>query len=435
MTLVSRRDFLKTVGGTLGSVALAGAFKPSVLVAQSSGGTGKTFVCCNLLGGFDGLFSMPYYDGTISQALRTTYRPTISINPNDVLRVTDQNGEAQKIGLHPSFAPLFNVASDRMKIVQDYGIPGAPGRSHDTCQIIMSLGTTQVEGGEMVGFLAKLMDSQNWDTFQYWSLATTNPSDTNTRNRPPVAVNDLNQLNYGTASFESVVDNAYAPELQQMLVEMQTPRDSLSSRYKSELQTMHQIVSKVRNDIAIQQVGQYDAGGIGNNLRDAAKIIKSKATGRGLDPNKDTIILVAQGGYDYHGGIIHPYGGNQITTTNALARNLATFYQDLISFGVLDKTIIALYSEFGRTVRESSTDPFITGTDHGHGNNTIVFGGPIRAGVIGNAPSMAEISSDYNALFPSTDYRDIFSSVFTWMGINPQTIFSEPYTPRNIGLI
>ena len=166
-------------------------------------------------------------------------------------------------------------------------------------------------------------------------MANTNPSDTATRLNPPVAVTDLSQLAYPAAAFEREDDKALANAIQQQLVELQIPRDTIETRYKSQLQSMHQIVSKVRTDIAIQSVGAYDnAPGIATNLRDAAKILRAKSLNQGIDGNKNTLILTAQGGYDFHGGIItQAIGGESMGyRIQSLARNPKSFLSRFRAF-------------------------------------------------------------------------------------------------------
>ena len=105
--------------------------------------------------------------------------------------------------------------------------------------------------------------------------------------------------------------------------------------------------------------------------------------------------------------------------------------------GVADKTVVVLYSEFGRTCYQNGTpgQPSV-GTDHGHGSNTLVFGGPVSAGVVGASPSASELrDSDYNAVLPKVDFRDIFSDVLRWLGVTPGEIFDDPsYHSSALGL-
>lgn len=444
---VTRRDFLRLTAATSGAVALGGLLRPSLLLGQSAGaGSDRNLVVINLLGGLDGLFAFPLYEGPLATVVNTELRPTIFVPPAQVIPIDPQSGEPNKTGLHPAFRPLVNVAGDRIRLVTGYGIPGDPGRSHDTCQMLMSLGATRLPGGEMVGFLARLMDQQGWDTLQYWALAATNPPDINTRRKPPVSVNDLASFDYAGLNAESDADKEFAIEIQRQLVESPVPRPSLGTRYQTALATMHQTVATVRRDIARQQVGSngagdYAAGGIGASLKDAAKILKAKVSAPGLGlRGKDMLVLTAQGGYDTHSDEANPDPTvqNLPRTLGSLAQNLAVFVEDLRRLGIFEKTVIVVYSEFGRTSYQNGTAGTATvGTDHGHGSNTFLVGGPVRAGVVGDVPTVGELrDQDYNAQRPKVDFRDVFGDLIAWLGVDPKTIFDDPtYMRRPLGLL
>jgi uncharacterized protein (DUF1501 family) len=100
--------------------------------------------------------------------------------------------------------------------------------------------------------------------------------------------------------------------------------------------------------------------------------------------------------------------------------------------------MIVLYSEFGRTIRENgwSGDGSV-GSDHGHGSNTMVIGGPVTAGAVGDPPTAEELGDNgYNAIKPKIDYRDVFSEAIRWIGVDPKVVFDDPgYSVTRLGLI
>ena len=51
------------------------------------------------------------------------------------------------------------------------------------------------------------------------------------------------------------------------------------------------------------------------------------------------------------------------------------------------------------------------------------------------APPASELTHWYDALVPRIDYRDIFSEVFTWMGVDPESVFDDNYSYSRIGFI
>jgi uncharacterized protein (DUF1501 family) len=441
--MISRRKFLSN-SGLLTAAALA--VRPRFLMAQSaSAASGKNVVVLNLLGGMDGLAAFPYYSGALSSIINQELRPTLRIDPSKIIPLVSQAGEAEKIGLHPNFAPLANVARSNIKLIQGYGIPGDPGRSHDTCQTLMSLGSSSLRSGDNVGFLARIMDSQNWDSFQYWALLSENPSDTNTVKKPPVVISDVESLQFPRLWWESTGDESLSQELFDLLLQVQIPRDGLAGQQKDALLTLSQTLVTVKRDVITQKVGNNSAGnysseGVGASLRDVARIIKAKKQGLSQEyATRNTLLLLGQSGYDTHSDQNSIEGTEGLPgLITSLASNLAVFYRDLELMDALKDTVIVVYSEFGRTTFQNGTvGAASVGTDHGHASSTIVLGGPVRAGILGAPPSAAELrDKDYNALLPKVDYRDIFSDVLVWMGIRPEDIFDEPgYQRKPLGIL
>ena len=198
-------------------------------------------------------------------------------------------------------------------------------------------------------------------------------------------------------------------------------------------------VGIVRSDIVSQSVGAYSDSYFGGQMRDAMKVLKAKQTKdiAGLSA-KDTVLYLGQGGFDTHSNQVDANGDNDLgSILGDMASNLAVLVQDLKTVGLYDDSVILLFSEFGRTVYENGTQGSSTvGTDHGHGSNTFVFGGAVQGGVVGDAPTMSSIADpDYNALQPTTDFRNIFGDIFRWMGIAPGDAFDDPsYAYSGLGI-
>ena len=74
-----------------------------------------------------------------------------------------------------------------------------------------------------------------------------------------------------------------------------------------------------------------------------------------------------------------------------------------------DDTIVAVISEFGRTIHENGNG----GTDHGHGNVVWVLGGNVRGGrVYGDWPGLAKAELYQGRdLAVTTDYRSVFAAI------------------------
>lgn len=442
----SRRSFLQMAGcSLLGAVAM-----PRLLLGQSplrALGGGKNLVFVNLYGGLDGLYAYPYLSGPLCDLLSASFRPNLSIDRSSVLELPGQSGRPNKLGLHPAFAPLYQRASSRCALIESYGIPGDPGRSHDTCQVLMSLGASERSGSnDMVGFLARLMDLLNWESFQYWALMTENSSDTNTRKKAPMVISNVDQFDLPPLGWERGVDGAYAQEVAQALSMIRRNDNEREVLFSEAVAQVRRSVAQVQSDISAQDVGNNSAGNysdsaIGRSLKDAAKIIMAKAARPALQlQGKDLLILAGQGGFDTHSDQANPNApdGNLPALLSDLALNYAVFQQDLLRASAFEDTVVVSYSEFGRTVFQNGrAGEASVGTDHGHGSHTLVFGGAVQGGVYGQSPSTAELGDrEIDALPAKVDFRDIFSEIFLWIGVDPKRIFDDArYVPQRLGFL
>jgi uncharacterized protein (DUF1501 family) len=428
---------------SLGAVAGAMLYPRLTLAQANSMAGGKNLICINCYGGVDGLAMFPYASGSLASLMKNTCRPTIAPLPNTLNVVAGQSGIANPLAYHSGLSSLFNVAGNKIAVIQNYGILGDPGRSHDVSQNIISLGKTSMSNSDNRGFLAKLMDNQNWESMQYWALYLENPSDVNTINESPMVVSDLEYFNISRLGWERNVDKDYANEISEILFS-QPSSASLVQSYNNTAIKAYQGVASVQSSIVSQTVGNNSAGDytdsyFARSMRDTAKILKAKKNVPALGlQNKDTLILLGQGGYDTHSDQANPNSpeGNLNALLTDLSQNLAVFVRDLEANSLFNDTMIVVYSEFGRTVFENgSAGDLSVGTDHGHGNNTFVLGGLVKRGVYGISPSSSQLTNDYNALNPTIDYRHIFSEIFTWMGVNSELIFEENYKYQKIGFI
>ena len=123
----------------------------------------------------------------------------------------------------------------------------------------------------------------------------------------------------------------------------------------------------------VENMATYPASQLGNSLKLVAKLI-----GGGL-PTR--VFYVSQGGYDTH--------TNQANTQERLLRDLGdsvkAFVEDMKGQGNLPRVLLMTFSEFGRRVAENANG----GTDHGAAAPMFVVGDKVKAGLLGQYPSLA----------------------------------------------
>jgi uncharacterized protein (DUF1501 family) len=111
---------------------------------------------------------------------------------------------------------------------------------------------------------------------------------------------------------------------------------------------------------------------------------------------------------------------------------LKAFYDDLLSQGLLNSTLVMVYTEFGRRISENGSQ----GTDHGAGGVMMLMGGLVRGGVYGTAPNLLldpqnpTLENSGGDVRYETDFRSVYATVVdNWLGANSVEILGADYRP------
>ncbi len=103
-----------------------------------------------------------------------------------------------------------------------------------------------------------------------------------------------------------------------------------------------------------------------------------------------------------------------------LGDGLKAFYDDLSQQGMLNNTLVLVYSEFGRRISENGSQ----GTDHGAGANMMVLGGLVRGGIYGTAaepqhrPRNPTLENSAGDVKWETDFRSVYAKILdNWLGV------------------
>jgi uncharacterized protein (DUF1501 family) len=142
----------------------------------------------------------------------------------------------------------------------------------------------------------------------------------------------------------------------------------------------------------------YPGGGLAHQLRTIAKVIKANV---GLE-----VAQADYGGWDTHrgqGGV----EGQHTKLLHHLSDCLLAFREDLGKR--MDKVMVLVMSEFGRTVHENGSQ----GTDHGRGGFMLAMGNMIQGGKFyGIHKGMEDL--EHGRYQPvHTDYRNVFAESIT----------------------
>ena len=107
------------------------------------------------------------------------------------------------------------------------------------------------------------------------------------------------------------------------------------------------------------------------------------------------------------------------------AEAVGDFWDDVTEHGRDDDTIMFMFSEFGRRVRDNGT-----GTDHGSGGVAFVIGNSVKGGMYGEYPSLREEDRVEGDLRFNNDFRQTYTSVLQdWLGLDAASIVNGKFEP------
>jgi uncharacterized protein (DUF1501 family) len=104
--------------------------------------------------------------------------------------------------------------------------------------------------------------------------------------------------------------------------------------------------------------------------------------------------------------------------------SISDYYDDLKEHGATENTLMLLYSEFGRRVKDNGG-----GTDHGTGGCAFVIGDKVKGGLYGEYPSLkqGELEDDGDLLH-NVDFRSVYTTILDkWLGLDAKPIVGGTY--------
>ncbi|MCP5058548.1 MAG: DUF1501 domain-containing protein [bacterium] len=387
----TRRNFLKTSGLGLATVALPGFFPARVRAA----GTEPVLVVVFLRGGPDGLnlvvpFADPDYD-----RLRPSVRVDISAGS-----ANDLDGF---FGLHPSLSDLLPIyqAGD-LDLIHAVGHTGL-GRSHFDAEDFVE---RAAPGDKHVrqGWLNRLLE-----------IAGSGSS--------------LQGVSYGNSKAASLlgpaqslvlsslggfsIKGSFAAERGAMLEEVYT-RDPSSLLGVTGAATFESL--EVIGSISTETSEVYPDTRFGGSMREIAALIKADIGIR--------VVTVNLGGWDHHSDEL----GRFASGAADLGASLAAFHRDLGAD--TDRTLTLAMGEFGRVGFENGSN----GTDHGTGGVMMALGGGVIGGRVLTRDGWPGLRDQdlfqERDLQPTTDFRDVFAELIErHMNADPGQIIPD-FTPQ-----
>ncbi len=357
----------------------------------------RSLVVIELAGGNDALNTLvPYNNG-----LYYDYRPGIGIQQKDVLAI---NGE---YGFNPNMQAVKDLW-DRggMAIINGIGYP-QPNRSHFRSRDIWYTAEPESIGNQgWLGAAIRDLDAKGENVLTGVNFGRGLPRALVCRGVPVASVGNLetygllpdmsdekvrhNALDalgrmYGPAGGRDVVAQTLAENGSQALMGADILRTA-PQRYSSSI--------------------EYADTPISQSLKSAAQVMSA-----GLG----TRVLYAQhGSFDTHSNELQSHAKLWQDASAAIA----DFTEDLKEQGLWEETLVLVWSEFGRRVRDNGT-----GCDHGSGGVAFVLGGSVEGGLYGQYPSLREADLSEGDMAYTTDFRTTYATVLDrWLGLDPDPI-------------
>lgn len=390
--MIRRRDILKAAG--LG-IAVSGF--PGLSFANAK--TDARFVLVILRGAADGLaLCAPYGDARYSRLRGELAIPTPG-SDNGLQRLDGL------FGLHPSLKGLYQDYQNKDALVVHAIASPYRERSHFDGQDLLENGGAHV-GLHRDGWLNRAIAPLGGAPGQETAIAMA-------QNTPLVLRGDNSVTSWAPSRLPDASENTI-----ERLRNLYADDEFFATRLEQAL---------VSQEIA---AGAGDLPGNaprGNDARFLKTMMES--TARFLNATDGPRIAVLEvGGWDTH--------ANQGGATGALANRLTGLDDGLtaLRYGLndtWDNTVIAIVTEFGRTVRVNGT----RGTDHGTASAAILTGGAVNGGsVIADWPGLGN-SDLYESrdLRPTCDMRSLFKGVLADHLQVPENLLDRTAFPDSSG--
>jgi len=408
---VSRRQFVK--GGV--TAFTFGFAAPQALcdIAFAQGVPSRNLVVVYLSGGNDSLSTViPYRDPNYAAR-----RPTLAVPAGNVLQIGSDTSRVE-LGLHPRLVGIKSIFdSGRLAIVQRTGYANQ-SRSHFTGFDIW--GTANAQNTSGTGWLGRYLDTlSNPDPLVAWNTQRETP-------RPLMAdqVGVPAITNPATYAFSSPNTGAEAgyERTAQTRISSHLPVDRphlafVNSTTQAALATLDRVATVAQ----YRPANPYPNNGFGQALTAVAGAMNRQIGTK--------VFWVQSGGFDTHASQ-GANAGAYVNLMNTLDGGLKAFYDDLSAQGLLNNTLILVYSEFGRRITENGS----LGTDHGAGGHMMVLGGLVRGGLYGTAPNLsndpANPTLENNAadVKYETDFRAVYAKILdSWLGSNSVSVLGADY--------
>jgi uncharacterized protein (DUF1501 family) len=418
--MTTRRDFIKTGAGALGAGAMLPVINRQALgttvvqrYVEDLAGNGNILVIVELAGGCDPLNTivpLQQYDTYAS------LRSRIAIPKAQVLPLYGST----TMGLAPSLSGLKPIAdAGKLAVVQTVHYPN-PNLSHDGSRTIYYLGDpaagTALSRVGWIGRHSALYGDKN-NSLDMVGIGGVSP----TLYAPGAKVAGINSDNQGNASlYNFQTDARFAGDRNNQLAAARVMDAATSTKPYQDLIETTQLDALNSADAVAAATAAYTSTityPANESFAAGLKLIAKLAT---ATPTLGTrVFYITIGGFDTH--------ADQVNDLPALltrvGNGLKAFYDDMVAHNLGDKTLIMVWSEFGRRVADNASE----GTDHGQATNMYFIGNRVKGGTYGPDPSLTDLQN--GNLKSNLDFRQVYATVIdNWIGGEHAPVLGGSFT-------
>lgn len=376
-------------------------------MAPGNGNGKKNLVVIQLTGGNDTLNTViPYNDG-----LYYDNRRTVAYKPESVLPISDE------LAFNPKMGSMKQLWDDgKMALINGIGYP-SPNRSHFRSMDIWHTAEPDDIGKEgWLGRTARILDPNAENVLTAVNFGRGLPRALGVKGVPVASVGNLET--YGL--FPDLQDDMMRKIALDAFAKMYGGARGQDAVMDFLGQTGNDALKGA--DILRTAPGlyssnvEYAANPIADSLKSVAQVMFANLGTR--------IYYTTQGGYDTHSGEMATHA----QLWDHLSGAVGDFWDDLVEHDRQDDTLIFIFSEFGRRIKDNGS-----GTDHGSGGSAFLVGGQVIGGMYGEYPSLEPEKQLEGDLQFNNDFRRTYATILDrWLHVGSEDIINGSFEPHEI---
>ncbi len=362
----------------------------------------RSVVVIELQGGNDALNTVIPYN----TPLYYDFRSNVGIPEGEVLHL---DGE---VGFNPNLAPIKHLWDQgNIAVINGIGYPN-PNRSHFRSRDVWYTAESEKIGAEgWLGAAIRDLDARGENVLTGVNFGRGLPRAMVCKGVPVASVANLET--YGLMpDIQDEKSRQYALEAFSRIYGPTDTKDIVAQVLSETGSNALKGADRLRSapDLYSSSV-EYADTPISQSLRNMAQVMSADLGTR--------FYYTMHGSFDTHSNELPAHAKLWTDVSTAIA----DFTSDLDEHGMLDDTLILVFSEFGRRIKDNGT-----GTDHGSGGVAFVIGGGVNGGLYGEYPSLRPEDHSEGDLHFTNDFRSTYATILNrWLELDPVPIVHGDY--------